>query len=203
MKTLVTGGAGFIGSHLCELLLEKGHHVEVIDDLSTGSLDNIKRLQENPNFKFHLETILNQGFMEHVIRDVDTVYHLAAAVGVSYIIDNPLKSIQINVRGTENILEIAGLGKACEIASLNLEYNFKYLKQMRDMLEQGLIEKFRGCRVNGKDFVKINGHLNHRLPNTLSISFMGIEANKLLLALENEIAVSAGAACHSEGINVS
>ena len=107
MKVLLTGGAGFIGSHLGELLLNKGHEVEVIDDLSTGNLENIKTLQENSKFKFHLETILNAGFLEHVIRDVDIVFHLAAAVGVSYIIDNPLKSIQINVRGTENILELA------------------------------------------------------------------------------------------------
>ncbi len=107
MKALITGGAGFIGSHLCRLLLNEGHEVEVIDDLSTGNLQNIKTLQENSKFKFHLETILNAGFLEHVIRDVDIVFHLAAAVGVSYIIDNPLKSIQINVRGTENILELA------------------------------------------------------------------------------------------------
>lgn len=107
MKALITGGAGFIGSHLCELLLKKGHEVEVIDDLSTGRLENIKPLQDNENFKFHLETIINAGFLDHVIRDVDVIYHLAAAVGVSYIIDNPLKSIQINVKGTENILELA------------------------------------------------------------------------------------------------
>ncbi|HDS09528.1 MAG TPA: NAD-dependent epimerase/dehydratase family protein [Firmicutes bacterium] len=107
MKILVTGGAGFIGSHLCELLLNEGHQVEVIDDLSTGSLDNISGFQDNPNFHFHLETIINEGFLDHIVRDTDQIYHLAAAVGVSYIIDNPLKSIQINVRGTENILEAA------------------------------------------------------------------------------------------------
>ena len=70
-------------------------------------MENIKVLQKSSKFEFHLETILNAGFLEHVIRDVDIVFHLAAAVGVSYIIDNPLKSIQINVRGTENILELA------------------------------------------------------------------------------------------------
>ncbi|MDD3626066.1 MAG: GDP-mannose 4,6-dehydratase [bacterium] len=107
MRILVTGGAGFIGSHLCELLLKQGNEVEVIDDLSTGSLDNISTIQQNPKFKFHLETIINEGFLDHIVRDVDQIYHLAAAVGVSYIIDNPLKSIQINVRGTENVLEAA------------------------------------------------------------------------------------------------
>ncbi len=105
--------------------------------------------------------------------------------------------------GTENILEISGLGKACEMASIKLKQNFKYLKQVRDRLEFGLIERFKTKQINGKKFIKINGHPETRLPNTLSISFLGIEANKLLEVIENEVAASAGAACHSDGINVS
>jgi cysteine desulfurase len=105
--------------------------------------------------------------------------------------------------GTENILEIAGLGKACDMAMINLRHNFKYLSKIRDRLEDGLVNKFKNNQVNGKDLIRINGHKEQRLPNTLSISFLGIEANKLLAAIESEVAASAGAACHSEGINVS
>ena len=105
--------------------------------------------------------------------------------------------------GTENIMEIAGLGKACEIAYNTLDKNVNHLKEMRDRLESGLIRNFKDVKINNKNILKINGHPKNRLPNTLSISFLGIEANKLLSEIENEVAASAGAACHSEGINVS
>ena len=90
MKILITGGAGFIGSHLAERLLNEGNYVTVIDDLSTGSLENIQSFKDHPKFEFHTGTILDKELMDKLISKCDQVYHLAAAVGVKYIIENPL-----------------------------------------------------------------------------------------------------------------
>ena len=110
MKVLITGGAGFIGSHLAEKYLEFGDDVYIIDDLSTGSLENIKHLQEDENHKDKLfvtiDTILNRDVMLELVGTCDVVLHMAAAVGVQYILDNPLSSIITNIRGTEEVLEI-------------------------------------------------------------------------------------------------
>jgi len=107
MKALITGGAGFIGSHLAEKLLAEKNKVFIIDDLSTGKLKNIAHLKSNSRFGYKIDTILNKKLMDGLIEEADIVYHLAAAVGVSYVIDNPLKSIEINVRGTEIVLDLA------------------------------------------------------------------------------------------------
>jgi UDP-glucose 4-epimerase len=107
MKILITGGAGFIGSHLSERLVADGHEVAIIDNLSTGRLANISHLTGNPNFRYSIDSILNRDILEPLVRDCDQVYHLAAAVGVKYIIDNPLQSLRTNIVGTENILEFA------------------------------------------------------------------------------------------------
>ena len=104
---LVTGGAGFIGSHLCEYLLESGYKVIAIDDLSTGSIDNIKSIQDNPEFDFFHDTILNQQLIRALVRKSDHVYHLAAAVGVQLIVDRPVRTIETNIHGTEAVLEAA------------------------------------------------------------------------------------------------
>ncbi len=110
MRVLITGGAGFIGSHLAEAYLEKGDEVYIIDDLSTGSLDNIKLLRENKVFGHRLfvtiDTIMNKDAMTELVGICDVVFHLAAAVGVRYILDHPLRSITINVQGTEKVLEL-------------------------------------------------------------------------------------------------
>ena len=112
MNILITGGMGFIGSHLAEMLLKEGAKVSVIDDLSTGNMDNIATIKNHKNFTYVIDTILNEKIMEGLIKDADVIYHLAAAVGVKYIIDNPLKSLQVNIRGTEIVLELANtLGK--------------------------------------------------------------------------------------------
>lgn len=112
MKNLITGGAGFIGSHLAEELLTRKEEVAVIDNLSTGNMDNIEGCKSNPKFSYYIDTIMNEKLMKRLIRDCDIIYHMAAAVGVKYIIDNPLESIQTNVKGTEIILELANsLGK--------------------------------------------------------------------------------------------
>ncbi|MBM3321181.1 MAG: GDP-mannose 4,6-dehydratase [Candidatus Eisenbacteria bacterium] len=110
-RALITGGAGFIGSHLAERLLADGEEVTIIDDLSTGSFENIAHLEQHPNFRYIIDTILNEQVMGDLIDESDTVYHLAAAVGVAYVIENILKSIQINIRGTEIVFEQANRGK--------------------------------------------------------------------------------------------
>ncbi|MDZ4182951.1 MAG: GDP-mannose 4,6-dehydratase [Candidatus Cloacimonadaceae bacterium] len=112
MKILITGGAGFIGSHLAERLLNEGHSVHVIDNLSTGSLDNIETFKQHPKFRYTIGTILNRELMEKLFADIDQVYHLAAAVGVKYIIENPLLSLKTNIVGTDNVLELANKHKA-------------------------------------------------------------------------------------------
>jgi len=112
LKVLITGGAGFIGSHLAEKLLRKDDKVTIVDNLSTGSMDNIEHLKTNNKLTFHIDTIMNEDLMKKLIKNCDIVFHLAAAVGVKYIIDNPLESIETNVRGTEIILKLANvLGK--------------------------------------------------------------------------------------------
>jgi UDP-glucose 4-epimerase len=111
MKALVTGGAGFIGSHLVEALLERGDSVSVIDDLSTGRFENIAHLENHPKFDYVIDTILDEQVVRDTMRDCDVVFHLAAAVGVAYIIDNPLKSLETNIRGTEIVLQRANDGK--------------------------------------------------------------------------------------------
>lgn len=107
MKNLITGGAGFIGSHLAEALLKRKEEVVVIDDLSTGRMDNIAHLKGKRGFSYHIDTIMNERLMKKLIQKSDVVFHLAAAVGVKYIIDNTLQSIRTNVRGTEIVLEAA------------------------------------------------------------------------------------------------
>ncbi len=106
-KYLITGGAGFIGSNLSKFLLKKGHEIVVVDDLSTGFFNNIKDLETDKNFKFYLDSVMNIKILESIVPNVDAIFHLAAAVGVEYVINNPLKSIEINVKGTENILQLA------------------------------------------------------------------------------------------------
>lgn len=107
MRILVTGGAGFIGSHLCERLLLEGHVVTAIDNFSTGRSSNLAGLAGSPNFRFVEGSILDVNVLDHLIQDVDYVFHLAAAVGVFNIVNNPLASLLTNIRGTENVFEAA------------------------------------------------------------------------------------------------
>lgn len=107
MKALVTGGAGFIGSHLSEKLIRAGHEVVAIDDLSTGSLDNIAGLQRSGKFQFVHDTVRNEQIMHLLTSEVDQVYHLAAAVGVQLIVDYPVRTIETNIHGSEVVLQIA------------------------------------------------------------------------------------------------
>ncbi|HOH98406.1 MAG TPA: GDP-mannose 4,6-dehydratase [Candidatus Cloacimonadota bacterium] len=112
MRILITGGAGFIGSHLAERLLNDGHEVHIIDNLSTGRLENIEDFKANPNFRYSIGSVLNRELMDKLISKSEQVYHLAAAVGVKYIIENPLLSLKTNIVGTDNVLELCNKYKA-------------------------------------------------------------------------------------------
>ena len=111
MKVLVTGGAGFIGSHLADRLLETGEEVYAIDDLSTGSLKNVKHLQDNPQFHLVVDTVLHEGVMNELVFKCDHVYHMAAVVGVKQIMNRPVETLETNVKGTEMVLKLANRHK--------------------------------------------------------------------------------------------
>lgn len=102
MRILITGGAGFIGSHLCEFLMQRGDDVLVLDDLSTGKFENIEHI---PGIECIIDTTLNQDIVHDLVKDVDMVFHLAATVGVNLVINNPIQTIINNIRGTETVLE--------------------------------------------------------------------------------------------------
>lgn len=107
MKALITGGAGFIGSHLAERLLQTGHEVVALDDLSTGSLSNIEGILENPHFRFVYDDVRSSETVHLLIEPCDVVFHLAAAVGVQLIVDQPVHTIETNIHGTEVVLAVA------------------------------------------------------------------------------------------------
>lgn len=104
-KVLITGGAGFIGSHLVDKLLSSGQKIVVLDDLSTGRHDNIRQHISDPNFEFVMGSILNESLVEDVVSRVNEVYHLAAAVGVNLIVERPLESLATNIKGSEIVME--------------------------------------------------------------------------------------------------
>ncbi len=105
MKTLITGGAGFIGSHLAELLLGDGDEVYVLDDLSTGSLANVEHLRSNPRFHVVVDSVLHPAIVSELVHKADVVYHLAAAVGVKTIVEQPVRTLKVNLEGTETVLD--------------------------------------------------------------------------------------------------
>jgi nucleoside-diphosphate-sugar epimerase len=107
MKALITGGAGFIGSHLSERLLDLGYQVTIIDDLSTGRMENIQHLIGSEKFSFAIENILNETVMDRLVYECDIIFHLAAAVGVELIVSRPVEVIKTNVLGSEMVLKIA------------------------------------------------------------------------------------------------
>ena len=107
MRFLITGGAGFIGSHLAERLLDRGDHVVLLDNLSTGSMENIRHLKTKERMEYHLDGIENRGLIAELVDDADIVVHLAAAVGVRLIVESPVRTIETNVNGTQIILEAA------------------------------------------------------------------------------------------------
>jgi len=111
MRYLITGGAGFVGSHLAERLLNDGHTVLIIDDLSTGSIRNIQHLKGRSNFDYVIDSIFNRSVLAELIDDCDLIFHLGAAVGVKLIVESPVRTIETNVRGSEGVLELANKKK--------------------------------------------------------------------------------------------
>jgi UDP-glucose 4-epimerase len=111
VKALITGGAGFIGSHLAERLLHDGHDVQVLDNLSTGAIANIAHLKQHPGFSYAIDTVTNEPLLAEMIDRCDVVFHLAAAVGVKLIVEQPVHTIETNVHGTEVVLKHANKKK--------------------------------------------------------------------------------------------
>src|SRR5215831_3334022 len=111
VKALITGGAGFIGSHLAERLLDEGHDVAVLDNLSTGSIDNVSHLKGRAGFSYTIDSVTNESLLAELIDRSDVVYHLAAAVGVKLIVEQPVHTIETNVHGTEVVLKHANKKK--------------------------------------------------------------------------------------------
>lgn len=169
MRILITGGAGFIGSHLTEEYLKKGDEVYIIDDLSTGSMDNIKAFQNNDKFKERLfvkiDSILNNDCLLEMVGICDVVFHLAAAVGVRYILDNPLESIKTNIQGTEKVLEICAKFKKKVLVASTSEVYGKHLHAPlveTDNLIYGPSSKFRWSYAASKLMDEFTALAYHR-----------------------------------------
>ncbi len=128
MRYLVTGGAGFIGSHLCEALLAEGHEVCAFDDLSTGAADNVAPLRPNPRFRLAVDSIFNAPHVAELIDQADVVFHLAASVGVFQIVESPVRTIETNIRGTEIVLSNAAKKKKLTVVASTSEVYGKSTK---------------------------------------------------------------------------
>jgi UDP-glucose 4-epimerase len=173
MRILITGGAGFIGSHLSDNLLGQGHDVTVIDDLSTGSVDNIRGAKENPRFQYFIDTIFNKPLLAELIDDAEVVFHLAAAVGVLNIVESPVRTIETNVGGSELVLELAAKKKKrVLIASTSEVYgkSTKFPFSEEDDLVLGPTTKGRwsyACSKAIDEFLALAYHRERKLPVTI------------------------------------
>lgn len=170
MKMLITGGAGFIGSHLAERLLELDHEVFIIDNLWTGSLDNIAAVQSNPRLHLVVDTILNESVMNELVFKVDRIYHLAAAVGVRNIMDHPVQTLDTNVKGTEVVLRLANrFKKKIFIASTSEVYgnHLEHPLSEDDNRVMGSVKKRRwayACSKSLDEFLALAYHDEKKLP---------------------------------------
>lgn len=169
-SALVTGGAGFIGSHLTEALLAGGLEVYVIDDLSTGSIRNLDAVREHPRLHLHLDTIANEQLLIELVDRVDEVYHLAAAVGVKLIVHDPVKTIETNIYGTELVLkQCARKGRRLLLASTSEVYGKGQNQAFNetDDLLFGATTKSRwsyGCSKAIDEFLALAYHTSRGLP---------------------------------------
>lgn len=174
MRVLITGGAGFIGSHLAEACLARGDEVYIIDDLSTGAMENITPLQENPDYKdrlfVHIDSVLNEEPMLELTGICDVVYHLAAAVGVRTILDKPLLSMRTNIQGTEQVLELCNKFKKKVLIASTSEVYGKHTHAPLvedDNIIYGPSQKFRWSYAASKlmdEFIALAYYRTHGLP---------------------------------------
>jgi UDP-glucose 4-epimerase len=177
MRYLITGGAGFIGSHLAEKLLSQGQSVTIIDDLSTGAIRNIEHLKEKAGFRYVIDTILNRPLLAEVVDDCDIVFHLAAAVGVKLIVESPVHTIETNIRGTEVVLECANKKKKKVLLTSSSEVYGKANKALfaeDDDLVLGATAKGRwsyACSKAIDEFLALAYHKEKKLPVVIARLF--------------------------------
>jgi UDP-glucose 4-epimerase len=177
LKILITGGAGFIGSHLAERHLALGDEVYVIDDLSTGSISNIQHLKIHPQFSYHIDSVSNTRLMAELVDLSDVIYHMAAAVGVRLILDSPVRTIETNIRCTEIVLSLAVTKrKRVLIASSSEVYGKREQVPFRedDDLVLGATSKARwsyACSKAIDEFLAIAYWKEHRVPTVIARMF--------------------------------
>lgn len=173
MKALITGGAGFIGSYLSEILLKQGHSVFVLDDLSTGNMENIKHLNEHKGFQYEIDTVMNWSLLSELVDQCDIVFHLAAAVGVRLIVERPVHTIETNIRGTEKVLDAASKkNKKVILASTSEVYgkNTKVPFREDDDMVLGATTKSRwsyACSKAIDEFLGLAHFYERQLPVTI------------------------------------
>ncbi len=170
MKILVTGGAGFIGSHFAESALKSGHEVFVIDDLSTGSIENIEHLKPNPHFHYYLDSVTNRQLLRELIDKCHVIVHLAAAVGVQLIVESPVNTIETNIYGTELVLQYANIKKKKVLLASTSEVYGKSAKETfseEDDLVMGATTKGRwsyACSKAIDEFLALAYWKERKLP---------------------------------------
>jgi len=170
MNILITGGAGFIGSHLADRLVADGHSACVIDNLSTGSLENIKHHEQNGHFRYYIDTIMNEALIDELVAKADHIYHLAAAVGVKLIMDRPIETLETNVKGSEIVLRAANkykkkilIASTSEIYGNHVEHTLKE----DDNRVMGSIRKRRwayACSKTLDEFLALAYFIEKKLP---------------------------------------
>ena len=170
MKTLITGGAGFVGSHLAEALVARGDEVFVLDNLSTGSIENIEHLKGHPRFHYTIESIMNEPVTAELVDRVEVVFHLAAAVGVRLIVESPVNTIETNVHGTEMVLKLANKKKKkVVVASTSEVYGKSGIVPFREDADLVLGPTSKGrwsyaCSKAIDEFLALAYHKEKRLP---------------------------------------
>ncbi|RJR38304.1 MAG: NAD-dependent epimerase/dehydratase family protein [Desulfobacteraceae bacterium] len=177
MKVLITGGAGFIGSHLTEKLLKLDHEVFVIDNLWTGKLANLNGVRNAKRLHLVVDTILNESVMNELVFKVDHIYHLAAAVGVKNIMDHPVETLDINVKGTETVLRLANRFKKKVLISSTSEIYGKHVEHSLredDNRVMGTVKKRRwayACSKTLDEFLALAYHDEKKLPVVIARLF--------------------------------
>jgi UDP-glucose 4-epimerase len=166
VRYLITGGAGFIGSHLAERLLDRGDHVVLLDNLSTGSVENIRHLKSNERMQHHFDDIENRQLVAELVDDADIVVHLAAAVGVKLIVESPVRTIETNVNGTQMILEAACKKRKLVLTASTSEVYGKNVNEDADLV-LGATTKGRWSYAASKaldEFLALSYWKEKRLP---------------------------------------